>query len=233
MGHESAAVLGVAQISEDGSYVYFVAKGDLAGAARSGAPNLYVSHEGGAPVFIATLAEGSLDQDDWAGGPMESTAAVSPDGTRLAFLSHRSLTGYDNVMSEGGNCGTNLFNGLGEPPACDEVFQYDAVTGQLACASCDPTGARPAGPSSCLRPNRLTSSIGRVILLKMVLCSSRVPMRWCRMRAMAGRTCMSTRMATSIAISNVAGGYASFFMDASANGDNVFFGTADQLVAAG
>jgi hypothetical protein len=31
-------------------------------------------------------------------------------------------------------------------------------------------------------------------------------------------------------ISDVAGGYESFFMDASANGENVFFGTADQLV---
>jgi len=32
------------------------------------------------------------------------------------------------------------------------------------------------------------------------------------------------------AISNVAGGYESFFMDASASGENVFFGSADQLL---
>jgi len=32
------------------------------------------------------------------------------------------------------------------------------------------------------------------------------------------------------AISDVAGGYESFFMDASANGEDVFFGTADRLL---
>ncbi len=60
---EGAAVLGVAQVSEDGSYVYFVARGDLGGEAKSGEPNLYVSYEGGAPRFIATLAVN--DSSDW------------------------------------------------------------------------------------------------------------------------------------------------------------------------
>ncbi len=113
---EHADVQGVVQISEEGAYVYFVATGDLAGNARSGAPNLYVSHEGGAPVFIATLAEGSLDAEDWGsfagipptyGGPGVNAAVVTPDGTRVAFISHRSLTGYDNMMSEGTSCGKN------------------------------------------------------------------------------------------------------------------------------
>ena len=44
-----AGVLGVVQVSEDGSYVYFAADGELAGGATPGAPNLYVSHDGGAP----------------------------------------------------------------------------------------------------------------------------------------------------------------------------------------
>ena len=62
---EGAAVQGVVQISEDGSYVYFVADGKLAGGAVAGEPNLYVSHEGGAPVFIAAL--GAKDATDWLG----------------------------------------------------------------------------------------------------------------------------------------------------------------------
>ncbi|MGA2164961.1 MAG: fibronectin type III domain-containing protein, partial [Solirubrobacteraceae bacterium] len=41
---EGAAVQGVVQISEEGSYVYFVAKGALAPGAVAGALNLYVSH---------------------------------------------------------------------------------------------------------------------------------------------------------------------------------------------
>ena len=63
---------------------------------QQGKPNLYVSHDGGAPVFIATLA--TNDQGDWhaggaagEGGPEENTAVVTPDGSRLAFLSEKSL----------------------------------------------------------------------------------------------------------------------------------------------
>jgi hypothetical protein len=84
-GAAGATVLGVVGISDDGSYVYFVAKGVLAGAARdghspqSGEPNLYVWHqsgEGGAATlaFIATLKapdttiealeEGELDEEE-------------------------------------------------------------------------------------------------------------------------------------------------------------------------
>ena len=40
-----ASVLGVVGASEDGSYVYFVAEGHLAGGALGGQPNLYVWHE--------------------------------------------------------------------------------------------------------------------------------------------------------------------------------------------
>src|SRR4029077_10022727 len=50
-----ARVLCVLDASEDGSYVYFVARGQLdGGAGVAGEPNLYFSHEGGPPTFIAT-----------------------------------------------------------------------------------------------------------------------------------------------------------------------------------
>jgi DNA-binding beta-propeller fold protein YncE len=159
---EGAAVQGVVQISEDGSYVYFVAKGKLAGGATAGQPNLYVSHEGGAPTFIATLDKG--DESDWYGGkvtdesgPEVNTAVVDPSGTRLAFISERSLTGYDNQQAISGECEGEGYGGIGESEAgrCREVFLYDAGSagaGSLACASCNPTGARPVGPSSFGRP---------------------------------------------------------------------------------
>jgi len=243
---EGAAVQGVVQISEDGSYVYFVAQGVLAGenadgrAPVAGQPNLYVSHEGGAPTFIATLAEGFLDAGDWAtssngyvGGPNDSTAVVTPDGTRLAFLSHRSLTGYDNTISTGTSCGRNhnVAGGL-EPAACTEVFEYDSVTGRLACVSCDPTGARPTGPS-----NLEWSSGGSYIkyrarnftedgALFFQSSDGLVP------HAIDDRQNVYEYENGHIyAISDVAGDQEAFFMDASPNGDDVFFGTADQLVA--
>jgi hypothetical protein len=119
-------------INDAGTTVYFVSTAALAGAAEAGANNLYVANlEGGKwePKFIAKLS--SEDFHDWE--VLEKmTAKVSPDGRYLAFTSNRSLTGYDNQDAVSG-----------EPD--QEVFLYDDQAGRLACASCDPTGARPDG----------------------------------------------------------------------------------------
>ena len=64
------------------------------------------------------------------------SSRVSPDGRYLAFMSERSLTGYDNRDAVSGQ------------PDEEEVYLYDASTGHLACASCNPTGARPVGIST-------------------------------------------------------------------------------------
>jgi NHL repeat/WD40-like Beta Propeller Repeat len=145
---ESAAVLGaVLGSSENGSYVYFVANGtqeEDPGAVHGGecagrfAPlgatcNLYVRH-GGVTKLVAVLS--AEDAPDWAAGNSESlgglTARVSPDGEWLAFMSQRSLTGYDNHDANSG-----------EPD--EEVYLYGAGSGALICVSCNPTGARPVG----------------------------------------------------------------------------------------
>ena len=63
----------------------------------------------------------------------ELTARVSPDGRYLAFMSKRSLTGYDNRDAKSGAA------------ADQEVYEYDSATGRLSCASCDPSGQRPTG----------------------------------------------------------------------------------------
>lgn len=61
------------------------------------------------------------------------TSRVSPgSGEYLAFMSQRSLTGYDNRDA--------VSSALDE-----EVFLYNAKAGRLVCASCNPGGARPHG----------------------------------------------------------------------------------------
>jgi DNA-binding beta-propeller fold protein YncE len=136
---EDAAVQGVIGASEDGASIYFVARGVLGDAAERGATagnDLYVEHyDDGAkawqqPRFIASLAD--ADNPNWNKSLPAMTARVSPNGRYLAFMSQRSLTGYDNRDA-----------GSGQPD--EEVFLYDASTGRLVCASCDPTGARPVG----------------------------------------------------------------------------------------
>jgi DNA-binding beta-propeller fold protein YncE len=159
---ESAAVQrqpgggGVLGASEDGSNVYFVANGALAAgdipgncklAIEEPAPNrtcnLYVRHFNGteweAPKLVAVLS--NEDAPSWSGSGFpgsdlaQLTSRVSPNGRYLAFMSNRSLTGYNNVDA----------SPAAEGARDEEVFLYDASLERLVCASCNPTGAQPAG----------------------------------------------------------------------------------------
>jgi WD40-like Beta Propeller Repeat len=137
-------------INPDGSVVYFVSTAVLTGGAKAGGNNLYASHLTGGKWearLIATLADAtghdeSPDSTDWGeknnalnareGELLEMTARVSPNGRYLAFISERSLTGYDNDDAVSG-----------EPD--EEVFLYDGQTGKVICPSCSSSGARPRG----------------------------------------------------------------------------------------
>lgn len=146
-----ADVLGLVGAGEDDSYLYFVAEGVLAtnpnsrgDTATLGQPNLYLWHAG-ATRFIATLDP--ADQDDWRLSERYG-AHVTPDGAHLAFNSIRSLTGYDNVISDGSSsCGVQNNGNPSGNPHCNEVYLYNASTNGLACASCNPSGTRPQGAS--------------------------------------------------------------------------------------
>ncbi len=132
---EHADVLRVTPLGDhDSSYVYFVAEGVLASNAReftnsegktvlegaqAGKENLYLWN-GNATTFIATGISNTGFGD----------SQVSPDGKWFAFDSEKSPTGYDNVAPSGGSA--------------IELFLYSSATGQLACASCNPTGEPPA-----------------------------------------------------------------------------------------
>lgn len=130
----------VSDVSEDGASVYFVATGVLAEGAVHGQPNLYLlrdSNGSWGTRYIATLSR--QDEKDWYeeefGGSQNAagvSSRVSPDGRFLTFMSQMPLTGYDNIDANSG-----------QPD--EEVFLYDASTGHLACASCNPSGARPSG----------------------------------------------------------------------------------------
>jgi len=116
---ESGIVIGA---SEDGSYLYVV-----------NSTNLYVEHNTGSEWALRSIATLSgHDFPDWSSELSQQTVRVSPDGRWLAFMSQASLTGYDNRDALSG-----------KPD--EEVYLYDAEASRLACASCDPTGARPVG----------------------------------------------------------------------------------------
>ena len=152
---EHADVQGVVGVSEDGSYIYFVARGMLANnenankeKATAGADNLYLSHEGHMS-FIAMLSaeDGSRvipfeensaeDTGDWQTARGYRTAEVTPDGRGLVFMSNRRLTGYDNEYSYVEKFGPKT------KVIMDEVFVYEAGSSELHCASCNPSGQSP------------------------------------------------------------------------------------------
>jgi hypothetical protein len=146
-------VIGVNETGEDGSYLYFVADGILAGNENTnketakigneeGDPNLYLTHEG-VTTFIATLDGGDNtgqfegELDDWRPGLEHRSAEVTPDGRSVAFESRASLTGYDNKFT------LNQLDHAPEVVAVPEIYVYDADTAGLSCVSCNPTGAPP------------------------------------------------------------------------------------------
>jgi hypothetical protein len=148
---ERAELIGIVPgFSEDGSRVYFVARGALdatpnefGDTAVAGAHNLYLWEEGQGRRFIATLS--NRDNKDWGspdvgttqaadkwGRAAQLSAASSSRGRYLAFMSERSLTGYDN-------------RDAGSEEPVEEAYRYDAVTDRLECVSCKPSGASPEG----------------------------------------------------------------------------------------
>jgi hypothetical protein len=134
-------VSGVLGASDDLSYLYFTSKEDLAAGATAGEPNVYLDHEG-TLTFVATL---SLEDTGSPSFPAPGEYArvdnvmsryhasrVTPDGRHLAFETIHPQPDYDNADALNGN-------------ADMEVYIYDADSGELTCASCNPSGARPVG----------------------------------------------------------------------------------------
>jgi hypothetical protein len=120
----SGGVAGVLGASAAGDHVYY-----------QDATALKAWHNG-ATTIVAEGADAAKPSDH---PPATGTARVSPDGTHLAFLSDAELTLYDNLDADSGEPDTELY--LYGPPA-------GGGAPQLVCASCNPTGERPQGSSS-------------------------------------------------------------------------------------
>jgi WD40-like Beta Propeller Repeat len=121
-----AQVQGVLGGAEDGSRLYFVARGDLAGDATAGENNLYLwEDDGSAKGEITHIATG-VDPTNWLSSSFELpfrnrlSSHVTPDGESVLFESTSPLTGFPNE----GHFAAYLFT-IGE---------------QLKCVSCNPEG---------------------------------------------------------------------------------------------
>ncbi len=141
-GAVDGAVYGVTAIANDGSRVYYVAKGKLAAnenavglSAAEGKPNLYVYDTlTGKNTFVAQLGLEEVEMGEPGSGhpgrltsylDVERLAVPTPNGEVLVFVSSGDLTGEDH-------------NGTAQ------VYRYDATLEKLTCISCGPTATGSA-----------------------------------------------------------------------------------------
>jgi hypothetical protein len=249
----AAGVLGTLGIAiENGAYVYFVATGVLADnengnneKAEAGKANLYGWHDG-ETIFIARLDTKGLDPADWRGflntGESQGSAQgekgsrVTPDGTTVLFASQAQLTNYDNAEN-------------------DELYLYEASSDKFICVSCNPNGSPATSETYLTKNGELDSEPGARAFLTRNLSEdgSRVFFQTKEglvPRDMNGQTNVyewerertGSCNEASAGFSESSGGclylismgqsaQPSYFGDASANGDDVFFFTRQQLVS--
>jgi hypothetical protein len=252
-------VQGVLGASDDGSLAYFVAKAALTSEANeagqhaeAGGFNLYLYDANEDKTsFIATLS--GEDNSDWETQPKRFTVRVTPDGEHLAFFSTeaRKLAGYDNTLAAdastkgavGADCRQNDGGGL----LCPEAFLYDADSGKITCASCNPSGARPLGPTlvqgwtNMSEGPRFLSDDGKRLFFESfdpLSDTDKSPKRDVYEFELAGEgSCTSEDLAYDPAsdgchflISSGKSEDESYFLDASSDGRDAFFTTRSKLV---
>jgi DNA-binding beta-propeller fold protein YncE len=139
---KGADVQNVIGISPDGSDLYFGANGRLAPGApggncngTNGACELYLIHDGGAPVDVGTVSGADLRRSEQDIQP----ARIADDGT-LLLASRRQLTSYDNFGPTCGSSGTDP-----GPGRCQELYRYRPGDPLLTCISCSPIGGTAVG----------------------------------------------------------------------------------------
>jgi len=218
-------VSGVIGAGRDGNYVYFV--------VGTGTRSIYVWHAGTVrligpgPGGNAQLAElVTAGTANWVLRTYQ--ARVTPDGRHLLFAAFdgTGLLGYDH-----GSCVSDL--GVG----CRELYVYSADDGALACASCNPSGAPAtamgmsgvwdgAGAShTSWHWNRAITDDGAHVFFSS---GEKLVPEDANSRVDAYEYDVASRQVHLISTGKDPSD--SFFLDASADGHDVFFATREQLV---
>ncbi|HEX2392849.1 MAG TPA: hypothetical protein VHI77_08020 [Solirubrobacterales bacterium] len=226
-----AEVLGVVGTGADGSYVYFVAKGQLDGVKGTlGGANLYVSH-GGSVEYIATLSSSLPDSLNWflEAEPSQQPSRVSPDGKELLITTQAPQPGYDNTDPASGVQHTEVYRFDAELPA--------SAPGAWTCVSCDPSGAAATGDAAIVPPHVPFAASHGPYLTRAIGPGHR-PLFFNTADALVPQ---DVNQVTDVyewqggqvhLISTGTSGSPSYFSDADESGENVFIATRSRLVPA-
>lgn len=217
-------VQGVLGMSDDGRYVYFAATGMLvSGQPVIGAGNvgLYLWHDG-IVRYIANLGSTASNDANWgvrAVPPKQREARVTPDGKHLLFSTTAPQPeGYDNA-------GKRMF------------YLYDADSDEARCVTCNPEG-RPATADAAILPPKPFAAPTQYAHLSRALSAdghrvffhtrdALVPDDVNQRVDVYEYDALTSKLAL---ISTGRDGDDSFFGDASADGNDVYFLTRSRLV---
>ena len=222
--------IGVIGVSNDGHYAYFMADGDnlISRMPRAAGAKIYEWHDG-AISYVGLLSNPGADVRrnvpfSWGQGGTPMSARVAPDGRHLLFTSqgHAGLTGYDN-----GTCGSQ---------GCQELYLYSADTHEVQCVSCDPNGTTAISSASVVDRTDFSASDDspqRSHALSDdgadVFFSTADPLVPGDTNGRRDVYEFDSRTGTEHLVSSGTDPSDSYFMDASADGSNVFFVTHSRL----
>ncbi len=174
-GSPDPQVQGVVSVSEDGSHVYFVAKGVLTGSetnkfgdtAHAGKNNLYVAYPAGTVTFIATLTSESKAELE-AKEAESCTPLAEPENKECVerlereFKEKNSLDAADWGGGEGKGAATATPEGRflvfpsvahltpDDTSTARQIFRYDSQTGELVRVSIGEGGFNDDGNTDTL-----------------------------------------------------------------------------------
>jgi hypothetical protein len=244
-GDSSGKALGVTGFvgaSDDGRYVYFLANGQIVPGEPSEVSNgLYLWHDGQISYIgrFSNENEAAINtpRTNWGLATQVKPARVSPDGRFLlfgaesdaGFKGRGGFAGYDHG---GAGCSINVLG------SCRELYLYRADTGGLDCVSCNPRTDVASGDA-------LTDNIPGTSISSITQHSSHALSDDGRRvffntpEALVSEDTNGTHWdayeydvpsRTVHLLSSGTDASDSYFLDASANGDDVFIVTRERLV---
>jgi hypothetical protein len=253
-GKAAAAVFTVPAVSADGSAVYFTAVGQLTESAPANIGETEVDlyrydTATGATAYVATIGKRDYPKTNTAGwwggignGAIQGEVALdpeadwytTPDGRYLLFGTASELTGYSTAEAKVTSRDCPALGGAANNGHCQEVYRYDSGGGgSLACVSCNPSGAAPTsnaffGHSAGLGtpaagPVRAISDNGSYAFFDTA--DALVPQD-----ANGTLDVYEWHEGKVALISSGQDSFASYFLGASPDGKDVFFGTHARLV---
>jgi hypothetical protein len=200
--------VGVVRVSDDGSHVYF------AGQPTPSDPSGWYDWSEGGSHFVSPVPT------------VNFLRFVSPNGKYFAFWSGDRLTSYDNHSDRAGRSCDPAASGC---VARAEIYLYDAESHELSCPSCPEDGSPPLG-DAVITSNGVADSSR---IARMIFDDGRVlfatPTQLTASDVNDRLDVYSVRDGRATLVSPGTGPYSARFMDASADGRDVFFTTTQPL----